>query len=114
MIFMMAILSWQYTYLLVLVFSLIGLGLADWRWRLVIFDNPKAAIVTIVLLVGFFLAWDIVGLGLNIFSTNQNYVSGAYIATPNLPIEEVLFLTLLNYVVLICYQGFSMLRRDHV
>ena len=107
---MTAILTWNYTYLLILLFSLAGLGLADWRWRLVLFDSPKAAMTTIALLVVFFLAWDITGLWLEIFSTNQVYVSGLYIVTPNLPIEEVLFLTLLNYVVLLCYQALHRTR----
>lgn len=111
---MTAILSWNYTYVFILLFSLVGLGLADWRWRLVLFDSPKAAMITIALLVAFFLAWDITGLWLDIFSTNQAYVSGFYIGTPNLPIEEVLFLTLLNYVVLICYQAFNQTRGAHV
>ena len=111
---MTTILSWPYTYLLILVLSLSGLGLADWRYKLVVFDNSKAALASIALLTGFFLCWDVVGLWLEIFSTNQAYVSGLYIVTPNLPIEEILFLVLLNYVTLICYQAFRRLAVRHV
>lgn len=108
------ILSWPYTYLLILVLSLSGLGLADWRYKLVVFDNPRAALMSITLLSGFFLCWDVVGLWLDTFSTNQAYVSGLYIVSPNLPIEEILFLVLLNYVTLICYQTFRRSGVRHV
>lgn len=101
-------------YLIILSFSLLGLGLADWRWRLVIFDAPRAAAVSLGMLVLFFVCWDVAGLGLHIFSTNQAYVSGIYLGTPNLPLEELLFLTLLNYVVLLSYQAFSHEVHKHV
>ena len=104
---MISILSWHYSYLSFLIISLIGLGLIDRRWRLVMFDAPRTAGVSLALLVGFFVCWDLAGIGLHIFSTNQTYVSGINLGSPNLPLEEILFLTLLNYVVLICYQGLS-------
>ncbi len=108
---MVLILSWHYSYLSLLVISLLGLGLIDWRWRLVIFDAPRAAGVSLALLVAFFVCWDIAGIGLHIFSTNQAYVSGINLGSPNLPLEEILFLTLLNYVVLICYRGLNRSER---
>lgn len=49
----------------------------------------------------FFLAWDIAGIWLKVFSTNQRYVLGLYLFTPDLPIEECFFLILLTYVILL-------------
>jgi len=60
-----------------------------------------ATITTLLIGVSFFLVWDIAGIMLGIFSTNPRYVFGLNFFTPNLPIEEVLFLTLLIYVSLI-------------
>jgi lycopene cyclase domain-containing protein len=39
-----------------------------------------------------------------IFSTNPKYVVGIYLVSPNLPIEEILFLFLLCYSTLIIYK----------
>lgn len=96
--------SWLYThwaYIAILVVSLAGLSIADRRWKLVFFA-PKAGarqatLATIGLLVGFFLIWDIVGILLGIFYTNPRFTLGINLLSPNLPIEEVLFLTLLVY-----------------
>ena len=51
-----------------------------------------------------FLLWDICGIILGIFRANPQYTLGLNLITPNLPIEEVLFLTLLVYVTLIVYK----------
>lgn len=94
-----------YAYSLILVLSLFGLWLCDRRWHLVAYQPSSGAkhatVMTLIIGVGFFLVWDIAGIILGIFSTNPRYVLGLNIFTPNLPIEEVLFLTLLIYVSLI-------------
>ncbi len=94
-----------YTYSLILLVSLFGLWLCDRRWRLVAYQPSSGAkhatITTLLIGVSFFLVWDIAGIMLGIFSTNPRYVFGLNFFTPNLPIEEVLFLTLLIYVSLI-------------
>lgn len=104
----------HWMYLAILVVSLFGLGIADWRYGLVIFDSKKrpaktsprllAFISTLVVMLTLFLLWDICGIILGIFRTNPQYTLGLNLITPNLPIEEVLFLTLLVYVTLIVYK----------
>lgn len=54
--------------------------------------------MVLALVVGFFLLWDVAGILLNVFYTNQKYVSGVYFFTPDMPLEEILFLTLVGYV----------------
>lgn len=94
-----------YAYSLILLVSLFGLWLCDRRWHLVAYQPSSGAkhatITTLLIGVSFFLVWDIAGIILGIFSTNPRYVLGLNFFTPNLPIEEVLFLTLLIYVSLI-------------
>jgi lycopene cyclase domain-containing protein len=93
----------HYFYLLVLVIGIGGLALADWRLKLVFFDNFSAAWKSVGILVGLLLVADIIGIKLTIFSTNQRFVTGLNIGNPNLPIEELFFLFLLSYVTLILY-----------
>jgi lycopene cyclase domain-containing protein len=100
----MQFLETSWTYAAILLVSIGGLMLCDRRWKLVAFRNKnaqKATLLTILVLLALFLAWDIAGILLGIFYTNPRYTLGLNIVTPNLPIEEVFFLILLIYSVLI-------------
>jgi lycopene cyclase domain-containing protein len=99
-----AIIYSHYLYLVILLIGIGGLVLADWQMKLVFFKNFSAAWKTIGILIVLMLAADIVGIKLGIFFTNQKYVTGLYIGTPNLPLEELFFLFLLSYVTLVLYQ----------
>jgi lycopene cyclase domain-containing protein len=64
-----------------------------------------------VLGVLFFLAWDLSGIGLGIFFRGETpFMTGVVIA-PELPIEEVFFLTLLCYLTMNLF-GFLTRRRS--
>jgi len=91
----------NYGYLLILLVSLMGMLVLDSRRKLALFDQPWRTLVTLILSVGFFVAWDIAGIGLHIFQTNQAYVTGIYLVSPNLPLEELLLLSLITYLTLI-------------
>jgi len=80
--------------------------LLDVRFRLV-FRAPgvsplRAAIVLVAGLV-FFLAWDLAGIALGIFFRADNPVSTGIVLAPELPLEEVVFLTFLCYLTLVLY-----------
>jgi lycopene cyclase domain-containing protein len=90
-------------YLAILVVSLAGLGLTDWRHRLAFRVNPKAAGITVAVGVAFFLLWDFAGIALGIFFRGDApHLTGIMLA-PELPLEELFFLTLLCYSTLIGY-----------
>lgn len=97
-------LHWKYLYLLILILSIAGLTLADWRYNLAFFFKPRAALKAIIGTMTILLIGDLMGIEWRVFSTNQAFVSGLYIGSPNLPIEEFLFLFLLIYTTLIFYQ----------
>jgi lycopene cyclase domain-containing protein len=101
----MHLLYTHWAYALILCISLAGLILIDRRWHLVVFRTgsaaKKATLMTLAITTGFFLIWDIAGICLGIFFTNPRYTLGINLLTPNLPIEEVLFLILLVYSILI-------------
>lgn len=94
-------------YLAALVVSLAGLGVLDWRHRLALFVQPRRTLATLGIAVAAFLLWDLVGTGLGIFFIGPGpYQSGIVIA-PEVPVEEVLFLTLLTYNTLLVWLAWS-------
>ena len=90
----------QFAYLAGLIFSIIGLGLFDWRFKLGFSTNKKAATLSTLLPLIFFLIWDGAGIALGIFFRGEtSHLTGILVA-PELPIEELFFLFLLNYTTL--------------
>jgi lycopene cyclase domain-containing protein len=94
----------QYAYILALTVSLFGLGVLDKKYSLALFWDWRKSSAILVTGIIFFLGWDIAGIILGVFSTNQAWVTGLYVVTPDLPIEEFLFLALLNYQVILLWR----------
>ncbi|WP_062070570.1 lycopene cyclase domain-containing protein [Demequina sediminicola] len=100
----------QWLYLLGLLVSIAGLMTLDWRYRVALFDQPRRAIVTVVLGVAAFLIWDFIGVGLGIFFIGDSaYLSGVTVA-PEVPLEEIFFLILLTYQTLLLWRAFARQR----
>ena len=92
------------TYLGLLLFSLSGLALLEWHRRLAVFADARRALAAIAIAVAFFLVWDTVGIGLGIFSRGDvPYMTGVEL-WPEMPVEEPVFLVLLNYVTLLLWR----------
>ncbi|WP_084106297.1 lycopene cyclase domain-containing protein [Demequina sp. NBRC 110056] len=97
----------SYLYLTALAVSLLGLGILDWRYRVALFSDARRTLVTLGLAIAFFLVWDLLGVSLGIFFIGDApYLSGWVIA-PEVPVEEVAFLTLLTYNTLLLWLAFS-------
>lgn len=97
----------DWLYFAALAVSLLGLGTLDWRFRLALFDQPLRTLGTLAISVAFFLLWDLVGVGLGIFFIGDApYMTGIEIA-PEVPLEEVAFLTLLTYQTLLLWRAFA-------
>jgi lycopene cyclase domain-containing protein len=90
----------QFAYLAGLIFSIIGLGLFDWRFKLGFSTNKKAAALATLLPLIFFLIWDGAGIALGIFFRGETSHLTGILFAPELPIEELFFLFLLNYTTL--------------
>lgn len=101
-------------YLLALAVALTGMVMLDRRFAL-FFWNPapgsaRRAAVVLVVGVAFFLVWDLAGIGLGIFFRGEtSFMTGLQLA-PELPLEELFFLTLLCYLTMNAY-GFAAHRR---
>ncbi len=103
----------HYFYLGLLIISIVALLGADWAYRLAFFYRALATLQTIGVMMLILIASDMAGIGLRIFSTNQQFVSGWHIGSPNFPVEELLFLFLLSYLTLLLYRFIKLHTHSH-
>jgi hypothetical protein len=90
-------------YLVALTIALTGMVVLDRRFTLFFWKNARRASVVLVVGVLFFLGWDVSGIGLGIFFRGEtSFMTGLQVA-PELPVEEVFFLTLLCYLTMNVY-----------
>lgn len=95
-----------------LLLSIGGMVVLDHRHRLFFFADARRAAAVLVAGVGLLLVWDLVGVALGLFFRGRTpYMTGVLLA-PELPVEEIGFLTLLSYLTMNLYAGFS--RRSTV
>lgn len=106
----------SFLYLGALLISIAGMVILDRRFRLFFWAPVRRAQMraAVVLVVGvvFFLFWDVVGIDLGVFFRgNPGLLTGVQLV-PELPIEEVFFLTLLCYLTMNLYGAASRRGRD--
>ena len=95
-------------YLLALLVALTGMVMLDRRFRLFFWVDPRRAAIVLLVGVAFFVVWDLAGIGLGIFFRGEtSFMTGLQVA-PELPVEELFFLTLLCYLTM---NLFSLLNR---
>jgi len=92
-----------FAYLAALLVSLGCMVLLDRRFTLFFWRDARRASVVLVLGVVFFLAWDLAGIGLDIFYRGETAFMTGMLLAPELPLEEVFFLALLCYVTMNAY-----------
>lgn len=98
-------------YLLTLLVALSCLVLVDRRFRLYFWRDPARAALSLVAGVLFFVAWDLCGIRLAIFRRGETpYLTGLVVA-PQLPIEEIFFLTFLCYLTMLLTLGLLRMLR---
>jgi lycopene cyclase domain-containing protein len=94
-------------YLVALAIALTGMVMLDRRFRLFFWNSPRRAAVVLVVGVAFFLVWDLAGIGLGIFFRGEtDFMTGLQVA-PELPLEEIFFLTLLCYLTMNLYSALA-------
>jgi lycopene cyclase domain-containing protein len=85
-------------YLAALLVSLTGMVMLDRRFRLFFWQDARRATVVLTTGIVFFLIWDLAGINLGVFFRGVGqWMTGIQLA-PELPLEEVFFLTLLTYM----------------
>lgn len=94
-----------FAYLAALLFSLGGMVVLDWRYRLYFWRAPVRAAVVLLSGVVFFVVWDLLGIGLGIFFRGQTEFMTGILLAPELPLEEIFFLALLCYLTMNVWLG---------
>lgn len=90
-------------YAAALVVSLAGMLTLDRRFALAVFAAPRRALAVVGAGVAFFGVWDLAGIASGVFFRGPGeHLTGLQLA-PELPVEEVLFLTVLCHVILCLY-----------
>lgn len=90
-------------YLAALLVSIAGLVVLDARLRLFLFAAPLRAAVVLVVGVGGFLAWDAAGVAAGIFFEGDSGLLVGVDLAPQIPLEELFFLTLLVLTAMDCF-----------
>ncbi len=94
-------------YLVALVIALFGMVMLDRRFTLFFSVDARRAAIVLVTGVLFFLVWDLFGIGLGIFFRGETaFMTGLQVA-PELPLEEIFFLTLLCYLTMNLFAAVS-------
>ena len=98
-------------YLGALLVSIAGMVVLDLRFKLFFGAAPVRAAIVLVAGLVFFLAWDVAGISLGVFFRgNPGLLTGVLLA-PELPLEELFFLTLLICTTMNAYGWWSTRRR---
>jgi lycopene cyclase domain-containing protein len=98
-----------FLYLGALLVSLGCMMLLDVRFRLFFWADARRAGIVLAVGVAFFLAWDLAGIGLSIFYRGETAFMTGLLLAPELPLEEVFFLTLLCYLAMNLFNGIGRL-----
>ncbi len=94
-------------YLAALGIALTGMVMLDRRFRLFFWRDARRAAIVLVAGVAVFLVWDLLGVGLGVFFRGEtDFMTGLQVA-PEIPVEEVFFLTLLCYLTMNVYGAVS-------
>ena len=97
----------SFAYLAALLVALTGMVMLDRRFRLFFWVAARRAAIVLVVGVVFFFAWDLAGVGLGIFFRGEtSFMTGLQVA-PEVPLEEIFFLTLLCYLTMNVYGWLS-------
>jgi lycopene cyclase domain-containing protein len=99
----------SFAYLAALVISIVGMVVLDRRFRLFFWRDARRAAIVLAAGVAFFVFWDLAGIGLGVFFRGGGpWMTGLQVA-PELPVEELGFLTLLCYLTMNAYAAAGML-----
>lgn len=92
-------------YLGCLVVSLAGVLVVDLRHRLFLGRSPGRAAIVLAAGLVFFLAWDLLGIGLGIFFRAETAFMTGIVLAPELPLEEPVFLLFLCELTMVLFCG---------
>lgn len=92
-------------YLIAILVSAAGIATIDARFKLAAWAAPGRTVATVAIGVGFFLAFDAVGIVTGVFLKGDSAVFTGIDVAPELPLEELFFLTFLCYLTIVIWAG---------
>jgi lycopene cyclase domain-containing protein len=104
----------RFAYAGALLVSLAGMVVLDLRHRLFFAADARRAAVVVVSGVVTLVAWDLVGIHLGLFLRGDSPYMTGWLVAPELPVEELGFLTLLCYLTMNLYAAFGRVRGGRV
>ena len=87
-----------------LIASFIGIGIIDFRYKLALFYDRNRTLKVVATGLIFFLVWDALGIITGVFFHDESQYDTNIMVAPELPIEELLFLSFLCYITLVLWR----------
>jgi lycopene cyclase domain-containing protein len=94
-----------FTYLGLLLFSIGGMLLLDWRHRLFFWRDARAAAIVTAIAAAGLLAADAAGIAAGLFLRGDGAIATGIVIAPHMPIEEPVFLVFLVLLTAVLYTG---------
>lgn len=85
----------------VIVAAIGCMTLLDARFRLVLWRDPRRSLLVLAVGITMFLLWDVAAIWLGFYHRGDSEAMTGLMLAPELPVEELLFITFLCYVTLV-------------
>lgn len=79
------------------------MALLDARFRLVLWRDPRRSAVVLAAGIVLFLLWDVAAIALGFYHRGESEAMTGIMLAPELPLEELLFITFLCYLTLVLH-----------
>ncbi len=91
------------TYGAALLVSTACIALLDARFRLVLWREGRRSLIVLAIGIAFFLVWDLIAIAQDFYHRGESEAMTGIMLAPELPVEELLFITFLCYVTLVLH-----------
>lgn len=79
------------------------MGLLDARFRLVLWHDRRRGLLVLAAGIGLFLLWDVLAIAQGFYHRGESAAMTGVMLGPELPLEELLFITFLCYHTLVLH-----------
>lgn len=90
-------------YLIGLLIPAVCMGLLDRRFGLALWRAPRRTLLVLALGIGYFLLWDLAAIAAGHYGMGQSTLMTGIMLAPELPLEELVFVTFLCYFTLVMW-----------
>lgn len=98
-------------YLIGLLVPTLCMGLLDRRFGLALWRAPRRTLLVLALGIGYFLLWDLAAIAAGHYGMGQSALMTGIMLAPELPLEELVFVTFLCYFTLVMWGLLARLGR---